>query len=414
QDAPISRIDLLLCRNVLMYFNAETQARILSRFNFSIAGEGVLFLGKSEMLLTHGSLFRPLDLRHRIFQKVPGAAPRNRLAFMAASDPPPPEGSYAKVRDGALDLAPVAQLVIDRSGTVVHVNQQARALFGLAPQDIGRPLQDLEVSYRPLELRSGIERAYAERRSVALGSVRWDTRRDDARRLDVTVVPVVAEAGAILGASITFDDVTRHVELRDELERSKRELEVAYEELQSTVEELETTNEELQSTNEELETTNEELQSTNEELETMNEELQSTNEELETMNDELRDRSLELNQLNAFLEAILTSLGTGVVVVDRDQRIQIWNRGAENLWGLRREEARGERLLGPDIGLPLDRLEAPLRAAIAGTPPDGPVVLEATNRRGRQIACAVTCAPLTSAHGDVEGAVLLMDERARS
>ena len=116
---------------------------------------------------------------------------------------------------------------------------------------------------------------------------------------------------------------------------------MAYEELQSTIEELETTNEELQSTNEELETTNEELQSTNEELETMNEELQSVNEELETTNDELRARGGEVDQVNAFLETVLKNIGTGVAVVDADQRVQIWNEQAEDLWGLRSNEAQG-------------------------------------------------------------------------
>ena len=125
--------------------------------------------------------------------------------------------------------------------------------------------------------------------------------------------------------SISYIDVTEAHRLQDQLVHSKRELEQAYEELQSTVEELETTNEELQSTNEELETTNEELQSTNEELETMNEELQSTNEELETMNEELRHRTQEVNDVNSFLETILGTIGLAVAVLDRNQRVQIWN-----------------------------------------------------------------------------------------
>ncbi len=124
-------------------------------------------------------------------------------------------------------------------------------------------------------------------------------------------VPLLDPAGSLLGAAITFLDVTDNKRLKDNLQQSHRELETAYEELQSTNEELETTNEELQSTVEELETTNEELQSTNEELETMNEELQSTNEELETVNEELRQRGVELNQVNVFLESILGSLRSG-------------------------------------------------------------------------------------------------------
>ena len=413
QDAPISRIDLLLCRNVLMYFTAETQARILGRFNFALSDQGYLFLGKSEMLLTHGDLFRPVELKCRLFSKVPRPALRDRLAFVTNGDEGPfgGDGTYTRVRDGAFDLAPVAQVVVDRAGTLVAANLQARGLFGLATSDVGRPLQDLEISYRPIELRAAIEQAFAERRQIGLGTVLWTPSSGEQRRLDVSVMPVLTEAGALLGSSVTFNDVTRHVELRDELERSKRDLEIAYEELQSTVEELETTNEELQSTNEELETTNEELQSTNEELETMNEELQSTNEELEAINDELRERSLELNEVNGFLEAILTSLGVGVVVVDRSQKIQIWNRHAEDLWGLRSEEAIGEHFLSLDIGLPVDRLRAALRAAIHGESTDGPIVVDATSRRGRMIKCAVTVVPLDGDGDAPNGAIMLMEER---
>ena len=130
------------------------------------------------------------------------------------------------------------------------------------------------------------------------------------------------------------------------------------------MEELETTNEELQSTNEELETTNEELQSTNEELETMNEELQSSNEELETMNEELRHRTEEVNDVNLFLETILGTIGLAVAVLDRNQRVQIWNGKAREMWGVTPDEAEDEHLLALDIGLPIDELKRELRAAI--------------------------------------------------
>src|SRR5262249_42643993 len=144
--------------------------------------------------------------------------------------------------------------------------------------------------------------------------------------------------------------------LRDDLLRVQQDLETSYEEQQSTNEELETTNEELQSTNEELETTNEELQSTNEELETMNEELQSSNEELETVNQELRERTDETVRTNSFLTSILGSLRAGVVVIDRNLKVAIWNRRSEDLWGLRSDEAVGQPFLGLDIGLPTENL----------------------------------------------------------
>jgi two-component system CheB/CheR fusion protein len=225
--------------------------------------------------------------------------------------------------------------------------------------------------------------------------------------LDILVTPVISQ-GQILGSSISFADVTGQRRLQDELDRSKRELEVAYEELQSTIEELETTNEELQSTNEELETTNEELQSTNEELETMNEELQSVNEELETTNDELRARGRDVDQVNAFLETVLASLGTGVAVVDADQCIKIWNDQAEDLWGLRPAEAEGQHLMGLDIGLPVEQLKGLVRAALTGEP-DGkqPLEVDAVNRLGKPFTCRVTAMPLKV--DGTNGVVLLME-----
>ncbi|UGS36614.1 CheR family methyltransferase [Capillimicrobium parvum] len=415
QDAPISRIDLLLCRNVLMYFNAETQGSVLRRLNFALANTGYLFLGKSEMLLTRGELFRPVDLKCRVFSKVPVPRLGEHLMFTPDgdenADPALGDSQALGLRDGVLDLAPVAQLAVDLTGMLAMANQQARTLFGLEDADIGRPLRDLEVSYRPVELRAAIDRALAEARPVSLGTVQWGAEDGQPRELEVQVSAVVSDGGELLGASATFADVTPHLRLRDELERSKRELEVAYEELQSTVEELETTNEELQSTNEELETTNEELQSTNEELETMNEELQSTNEELEATNDELRDRSQELNESNIFLEAILGSVGVAVVVLDEAQAIRVWNRAAQALWGLRPDQVRGEHFLSLDIGLPVEQLRAALRAALAGDRTERPLALEARDRCGRDLTCYVTCVPLSGLDGEVRGAVLLMDDR---
>jgi two-component system CheB/CheR fusion protein len=407
QDAPISRIDLLLCRNTLMYFTAETQGQILGRLNFAVRDSGYLFLGKSEMLLTHGDLFVPVDLKCRLFARVPRPSLRDRLTFLTNGEAPGPSEAGVGLRDSAFELGPVPQILVDHDGALGAVNQAAQAMFGLGRADFGRPLQDLEISYRPLELRAGIERAYASARSVGLGQVTWPAGGTD-RRLDVDVNPIIDGGGNVAGAAVTFTDVTERTRLTDELERSKRELETAYEELQSTVEELETTNEELQSTNEELETTNEELQSTNEELETMNEELQSTNEELETMNDELRERTGELDDVNASLETILASLGVGVAVVDSSQHVRLWNAEASELWGLRQEEVTGEHVLGLDIGLPLEQLRSSLREALAGQAPPS-LTLEATNRRGRAIRCKVTAVPLAVNGHELRGAIVLME-----
>ncbi len=415
QDAPISRIDLLVCRNTLMYFNAETQARILARFHFALRDNGFLFLGKAEMLLTHAHTFTPVELKRRIFIKVPKLDFRERLFIMAQTDNEDwanPLSSYVRLREAAFDSGPPARLVVDTEGSLVFVNECARLLFNITPKDVGRPLQDLEVSYRPVELRSCIDQAYSDRHPVTVRDVDWQTPQGETVCLEVQVVTLSDPSGSRLGTSITFIDVTRSKRLQEELEHANQELEMAYEELQSTNEELETTNEELQSSNEELETTNEELQSTNEELETMNEELQSTNEELQTVNDELQRRSEELNQTNAFLESILTSLRGGVVVVDRDLYIRVWNHRAEDFWGLRTEEALGQNFLNLDIGLPVEQLRQPMRNCLIGESAQTcKVALIAVNRRGRQFECQVSCAPLLGSQGQIQGVILLMEER---
>ena len=416
QDAPISHIDLLLCRNVLMYFNAEAQARILQRLHFGLLPTGVMFLGKAEMLLSHDDLFTPVDLKRRFFQKVSvepvrsAPAPSIDPAVAAASRS---DRGSGRLRDEAFLAGAGAQVVLDSEGRLTISNTHAEALFGLTTRDLGRPFQDLELSYRPVELRSAIEQALADRRPQWLREVHW-SRGDRSLWFDVQVVPLADLDGGQLGVSVVFSDVSRHRQLQDELEHANRQVEAAYEELQSTNEELETTNEELQSTVEELETTNEELQSTNEELETMNEELQSMNDELQSTNEELRTRTGEVDRLNEFMEAIFTSLRAGVAVVDRDLRVQVWNKRAEDLWGVRRDEAVGDHLLNLDIGLPVDQLRPTLRRLLAG-PPDrhDELVLDAVNRRGRPIRMLVTTTPLKGGNPErVVGVIIVMDEQA--
>jgi two-component system, chemotaxis family, CheB/CheR fusion protein len=407
QDAPISRVDLLICRNCLMYFNTEAQSRILSRFHFALVPRGVLFLGKAETLLAQSAAFEPVDVKRRLFAKTERHSEVRRLTFATSNE----HDGARLLREAASDVGPVAELVVDRDGNVVHANQRLRAMFGLSPRDIGRPLQDLELSYRPFELRSSIERAYLERRPTPSVEGRWTGPGGQVVFLELTVVPLLDLGGMPLGVSVQFTDVSRPRRLQEEVQRASQELETALEELQSTNEELETTNEELQSTVEELETTNEELQSTNEELETMNEELQSTNEELQTINDEARERTDQVGELNGVLESILTSLRGAVAVVDRDLHIRKWSRQAEDMWGLRQDEVLHKNFLNLDIGLAVDRLRAPMRACLARESEVLDVTLDATNRRGRPMQVRVTCTPLASGPADqARGVILLMEE----
>ena len=412
-DAPISRVDLLVCRNTLMYFNSEAQARILTRFHFALTDGGSLFLGRAETLMTHAQAFLPLDLKRRLSQKSSLGGGRDRLvAAVTSAEPPEEDAERVPLPELGFETSPVAQVLIDVSGDVAAANERARNLFGLRSADVGRPLHDLQLSHRPVDLRSIIDQAATERRTIAVKGVEHRGGGGEVRWLDVQVTALRGSGGVNLGSLIAYSDVTASRRLTRELEQSHQELETAYEELQSTNEELETTNEELQSTVEELETTNEELQSTNEELETMNEELQSTNEELQTINDELRQRGEELNEANAFLQSVMTSLRGGVAVVDRELRILAWSHQTEELWGLRLDEVVGRHLLNLDIGLPVERLRPALKACLSGDSANEQVVVEAVNRRGKAIHCVVTCTPLLGTRGEVRGAILVMEEAA--
>lgn len=411
KDAPISRVDLLVCRNTLMYLNAETQRNVLSRLHFALAPQGTLFLGHAEMLLSHSDRFTPVNLKQRIFRKAAGShngverlensAPGNdRHGELPGLDP---------IRELAFRAGPVAQIVVTSDDTVAMINHQAEATFGLSARDIGRLLRDLEVSYRPVELRAYLEQAKVERRSARIQDVQWQRPGSEVMWFEIHINPLVDSDNGLRGVSIVFFDVTATRALLDKVVETNRQLETAYEELQSTNEELETTNEELQSTVEELETTNEELQSTNEELETMNEELQSTNDELHTINDELRERSLEVDETKAFLNSLANSIHFGVVVVDREMRVVLWNRGCEELWGLRADEANGSALASLDIGLPTDDVKPLIGQAFVDPDVTTEAVLDAVTRRGKQARVRIICTGFRATGETASGALLLME-----
>jgi two-component system CheB/CheR fusion protein len=397
RDAPISRVDLLVARNTLMYFNAETQSNIIRKFHFALSNPGFLFLGKAEMLLNHGDQFEPVDLRKRLFRKIGKSVPTEPPRLVAANSPDNDELGGAGLESAALAAGPVAQLVIDRSGRLVAANIRAETLFNLRPRDVRRPFQDLEVSYRPVELRSIIENVITEQRSAELTDIVWHRAPGaDPSVYDATVVPLYRNSDEPVGVGISFLDVTKYRQLRDELERSNHDLEHAYEELQSL--------------NEELETTNEELQSTNEELETMNEELQSTNDELQLINDVLRLRGEELDTTKAFAASTLRSLGSAVVVVDAELQVYVWGPGAEDLWGLRADEATGRPFADLDIGLPVAEIKPMLERTLAGKPARIETVIEAMNRRGRTLRMQLECLVLRDEEGNRRGVIMVMDE----
>jgi two-component system CheB/CheR fusion protein len=409
RDAPISRLDLVTCRNTLMYFNAETQGAVVRRLHYGLNRDGYLFLGRAEMLLSYGDLFTALNAPMRIYCKIGARKPRTIGGSFAEPARSEVAGDHegAALHELAQQVMRVPQLIVDPRGVVVSINDAACISLDLAADDVGRPFQNLEISYRPIDLRTPIDTAASDGKPFELHAV--ERRRSDTESefFDIVVAPL-RRGSTLLGSAITFTDVTRSRNLQIELKRLSDELETAYEELQSANEELETTNEELQSTVEELETTNEELHSTNEELETTNEELRSTNDELDTTNDQLRQRTEEADAANAYLNSIVDGVSSAVVVVDDERMVRTWNVVAEEMWGLHADEVVGRSLFGLDSGLPVEQLRAGIDFGMRHPESVGDLVLGAMNRRGRAVRCRVKFTRLHSA--ERPGIVMLIEE----
>jgi two-component system, chemotaxis family, CheB/CheR fusion protein len=410
-DAPISRIDLLVCRNLLIYLQTETQNAVLPRLHYALVDDGYLFLGKAETQLARSKLFQPVNMKQRLFRKVPQQWRRTPAGGVLLNYDPSREADqplHMRLLDAIMDNASASYLAIDNDDVLIFASAGARRMVEVGENDVGRPFQDLSVSYRPIELRGQIDQVRRQARPIRIEHQEYHRPPADPIRLTIEVSPLLGRDGKPFAILLTFTDTTRIFRLQQELEAAQESLETTIEELQSTNEELETTNEELQSTNEELETTNEELQSTNEELETTNEELRSTNEELETTNDELRRHSDEFNTYRRHSEAVLGSIEAGIVVVDAELRVDSWNRCSQNIWGLREDEAIGRSFTELDIGLPVQALAAAVRqAAKEGT--SSSTTLDAFDRRGKAIKCSVRIGPLLVEGRSSQGAVIVIE-----
>lgn len=337
-DAPISHCNMVLCRNVLIYFDTETQKQIFKRLHYALEPNGFLFLGKAESKLTESKYFRAVDARWRIFQRVtegrelPASQEAPRFNMSMTEDPKINEQlKLLRVQQRYLmDTLKAGVVILDNRDVIVTHNEPAVSTWGLPGlRVIGKRLQNTELVFLCPELPGRLDTSKGDNANIISFSCRVRLDGED-RVVQVSLKPMVGESNEREGTVIYVEDVTAHERLQNTVEQ----LEATGEELQSANEELETTNEELQSTNEELETTNEELQSTNEELETTNEELQSLNEELENMNDELERRTHELNNLSERYSETLRGMPWPVLLIDREERIQLWNTAAQRLFGI--------------------------------------------------------------------------------
>jgi two-component system, chemotaxis family, CheB/CheR fusion protein len=389
-DPPFSRLDLVTCRNLLIYIEPETQDRILLRCHFALRPNGYLFLGSAETVGAHEKLFRTIARKSHIYQRI-GTTPRNQIDWRvdkatpqapALTREPVSEAGrvalLANLTHNALfeRFAPAAVLVNERMETLYSNGPVERALLPSRTAMNKSLLPRLPKEIRA-QLPAAIRRAQASRRPVLISGAAQDSTSGKTT-LHIEVLPIQTEPGHPGDPRylITFQEVSlgrtvaksrmAHSELREELRATQ-------EDLQSAVSQLKTSNEELRASHEETMSINEELQSMNEELESSKEELQSVNEELNTVNTQLQHKVGELEVANTDLRNLLASNEVATLCLDRSFRIKWFTPAAHRLFNL----------LPSDIGRPIADLS--LTAVDPSLTENARAVLQNQTPRSREI-----------------------------
>lgn len=370
QDPPFSRIDIVTCRNLLIYLEPEAQQKLLSLLHFGLREGGALFLGTSETVAGSEEMFDPVDRKWRIYRRVgptrhgrvefplpkmlldtengdrPGAAGERRIG------PRPSVGQLT--HKALLERHTPAAVTVDRDHRVVFYHGQTAMYL---EQPMGEPTRDLFALVRePVRgaVRAALHRAISEGAPASSADAWQEDAGGNRRRIVVTASPldlksapdyyvisfeVTREVPAAAAAEANAPQGTTEGELRAELSRVR-------DELQSALEEMQTANEELKASNEEITSVNEELQSSNEELETSKEEMQSLNEELSTVNAQLQAKMEELQVTSNDLSSLLASTNIAVLFLDTQFRIRRFTPAVRHLL----------ELINTDIGRPLNDL----------------------------------------------------------
>lgn len=359
QNPPFVKLDLISCRNVLIYFETDLQKKIFEIFHYALRPLGHMFLGRSELPVAAVDLFEVVDRKNKLYARKPGPSrgvPLGPRAALRALDTHiPSHRSFTqttvleKAQTQLLEQLGICGAVIEESGrilmTIGNLGSLLKMSSGTSDFSIFSFLHpnaavELQMTLRKLsrgENDRAISRAYPTQVAGAPSHFTFSVTSygaqpadEENRQFIVSFQPEIRKTPA----GTRKVKALRDGELEHRLFEAEQELGATREQLQTLIEELGVANEELQSTNEELTSTNEELQSTNEELETTNEELQSTNEELTTLNEEMNVRSAELRVMNVDLENIQTSIGMPLVIVDAGYNIKRFNPSAMDIFDI--------------------------------------------------------------------------------
>lgn len=377
RDPPFSRVDLVSCRNLLIYLGAVLQKKVLQIFHYALQPQGYLLLGTSETIGSHAELFELKDKRAKLYKKKAVASrvsydnlfqPHYHAPDQAQPGPASEFSGYDMDKDAQAALmdhyAP--------PGVIINPDQVVLKFLGRTwpyiEQGDGSPSLNLYKIAHPdliVELRAALHTCSKDGKPVRKERVRIKVDKQE-QRVDIQVIPLSGPIQEERNLLVMFEprpdsanDIAQaDLELPSDVENMvtdmaarnqelEREISSTREYMQSIVEEQEGTNEELRSANEEIQSTNEELQSTNEELETAKEELQSTNEELATVNEELETRNDELARANDDLSNLLTSVNLPILMLDANLRIRQFTHAGERLLNL----------IDSDLGRPIGNIK---------------------------------------------------------
>ena len=359
RDPPFSRLDLISCRNMLIYMKAELQGRIIPLFHYALRPGGFLFLGQSEGVSRHGDLFQPVGKPYRIFKRTDRATPLSRsvLSFSPQGRVSPlparhghetglPGGNILQAAaDTVRDRFGPAYVVVSEAGEILHYSRRTGKFLEPAS---GAPTSDLFAMTRKelrFELRAALQKAVETRQTVTSDRLAVELDGTGTQAVSLTVQPITkgsdtafvivfAELGPVRPPGEPTGDMPSPPGGGEVVQQLERELTETKQRLQAMIEELETSNEELQSSNEEMIAVNEELQSANEELEASREESQSVNEELQTVNAELHRNIAHLEQSSSDLRNVFESTQIGTIFLDRNLTIRTFTPAVTKIYSL--------------------------------------------------------------------------------